>query len=172
MFNAIKSKLRDMGTIKQLCERAEKHALHDRQPEPGAEHFLLAALEMEDGTARRAFQAAGMDPDGLKAAIAQQYVAALESIGLAVEPTADHHDAVARPPAPGAYHAAPSGQDVMQALADSRNQHAPLLGAHVVAVVAAMPHGIAARALRGMGSDPVLLRTMAEEVAASYSPAT
>ncbi|BBB97661.1 hypothetical protein ABIF38_004004 [Bradyrhizobium japonicum] len=50
MFKGIGSKLNDMGTIKFLCERAETYALQDQQREPGAEHFLLASLDLPDGT--------------------------------------------------------------------------------------------------------------------------
>lgn len=171
MFNAVKAKLRDMGTIKRVCELAESHALRDRQMEPGAEHFLLAALDLEDGTARLAFQAAGFDPDGLKMAIDRQYSAALQSIGLAMEPSAQGNKQVPRRPERGLYHAAPSGQQVMHALADSRVQHAPLLGAHVVAIVAAMPHGVAARALKSLGVDAARLRIAAENIAADHAVA-
>jgi ATP-dependent Clp protease ATP-binding subunit ClpA len=169
MFSRIKSKLRDMGTIRQLCEIAEAHALQDRQQEPGAEHFLLAALDLEDGTARLAFQRTGANPEGLKRAIEHQYEAALHSVGIAVAPAANSDDVAPERSALGPYEAAPSGQEVMQALADSRQRHEPLLGAHIVAIVAAMPHGVAARALRIMGIDAAELRTAAEEVARSRS---
>jgi len=73
MFKGIKSKLNDMSTIKFLCERAETYALQDQQREPGAEHFLLASLDLPDGMARLAFDRAGVEPDALKAAIERQY---------------------------------------------------------------------------------------------------
>lgn len=59
MFAGIRSKLKNMNTIRILSERAETHALQDQQREPGAEHFLLAALDLPDGTARLAFEKAG-----------------------------------------------------------------------------------------------------------------
>lgn len=71
MFNSFMTKLRDARTIKTLCERAEVHALRDQQQKPGAEHFLLAALDLEDGTARLAFSRAGAAPEGLHTAIEQ-----------------------------------------------------------------------------------------------------
>ena len=43
----------------------------------------------------------------------------------------------------------------MKELAANRNDHRPLLGAHVVAIVAAMEQGVAARALRWCESIPV-----------------
>lgn len=66
MFGRIRSKLNDMNTIKLLCEGAEAHALQDQQREPGAEHFLLAALDLPDGTARLAFEKAGAQPGALQ----------------------------------------------------------------------------------------------------------
>lgn len=170
MFRAIKTKLGNMGTISTLCERAEAHALQDRQPQAGAEHFLLAALDLDDGTARLAFQRAGVDPAALRPAIEKQYATALQSIGIAA--TADEGESLApRDAEPGVYCAAASGQEVMRILADGRGRHDPLQGAHVVAIVAAMPHGVASRALREMGVDAMGLRTAADEIVASRSVA-
>jgi len=163
MFSRIKARFNDIGTIGTLCTGAERHALQDQQREPGAEHFLLAALDLPDGTARRAFEAAGADPVALKHAIARQYGDALAAIGLDVgsSSAAGTEQLAARP---GAFNASASGQEVMQALAASRGQHGPLLGAHVVAIVAGMPHGVAARALRAMGVDLAQLKSAAEAV--------
>ncbi len=160
MFKRIRSKLDDMSTIKRLCERAEAHALHDQQREPGAEHFLLAALDLPDGTARLAFERAGAEPDALKAAIERQYGDALLSIGLTVDTPPDMPVSANS----GAYQAAPSGQAIMQELAATRRDHAPLLGAHVVSIVAAMPQGVAPRALRALGVDPVILKSRADAI--------
>lgn len=161
MFQAIKSKLDTMGTIKLLCEWAERFALQDQQREPGAEHFLLAALELPDGTARLAFERAGAEPNALRAAIERQYADALRLVGL----KADGPAAAPMPANSGIYEAAPSGQDIMQELAATRKDHGPLLGAHVVGIVAGMPHGVAARALRALGVDPAILKSTADAIA-------
>lgn len=167
MFKSIKAKLRDMRTIKQLCEAAEAHALSDHQRKPGAEHFLLAALELSDGTAQQAFKRVGADPATLSEAIEQQYRTALQSIGLSVKP--QRMEALPQVSKSGVYNTAASGQEVMQGLASKRRDHAPLLGAHVVAIVAAMPSGVGPRALRTMSIDPNALRAAAEEAADSYA---
>lgn len=161
MFTGIKSKLNDMGTIKFLCERAETYALQDQQRGPGAEHFLLASFDLPDGTARLAFDRAGVEPEALKAAIERQYGEALRSIGLKADAPSDTPMSAA----PGAYHAAPSGQEIMQELAATRKDHGPLLGAHVVGIVASMSHGVAARALRALGVDSSLLKSTADAIA-------
>lgn len=160
MFDGIRSKLNDMSTIKRLCERAEVHALQDQEREPGAEHFLLAALDLPDGTARLAFEQAGVAPEALKAAIERQYGDALQSIGL----TADALPDMSVSANPGAYKAAPSGQAIMQELAATRRDHAPLLSAHVVSIVADMPQGVASRALRALGVDPAILKSSADAI--------
>lgn len=167
MFSGIKSKLDDMSIIKRLCERAEAHALHDQQREPGAEHFLLAALDLPDGTARLAFERAGVEPDALQAAIERQYGDALRSLGLTAD--APHETSISANP--GAYQAAPSGQAVMQELAATRKDHAPLLGAHVVGIVAAMSQGVAPRALRALGVDSATLKSAADAIVAAIGPA-
>ncbi|MBB4051697.1 ATP-dependent Clp protease ATP-binding subunit ClpA [Devosia subaequoris] len=158
------TKFRNAQTIKTLCERAEAHALRDQQQEPGAEHFLLAALELEDDTARLAFSRAGAIPDGLHSAIEQQYSEALSSLGLPIGVTDRPTVSVASPAPNGVFSASVSGQDVMQELAKTRARHSPLLGSHIVAIVASMPHGVAARALRSMGVDLDDLRLSAEAV--------
>ncbi len=171
MFQSIKGKLRDMSTIRQLCEAAEAHALADRQRQPGAEHFLLAALDLQDGTAQLTFKRVGVNPEALKPAIEHQYRAALEAIGLSVGLGEVSGAPATQQLAQGVYQAAACGQEVMQALANARHRHAPLLGAHVVAIIAAMPYGVAARALRSIGVDLAALRAIAEEVTDSCTAA-
>ncbi|MCJ8053129.1 Clp protease N-terminal domain-containing protein [Shinella curvata] len=159
MFSSIKARFQNIGTIKALCEGAERHAREDGQRDAGAEHFLLAAFDLPDGTARRAFAAIGADSAGLRPAIERQYADGLKLVGL--DPTLSDVFAAPAPPKQKLYDAAPSGQAVMQALAAERVGHRPLLGAHVVDVVAGMPHGVAARALRVMGIDAAALQAAA-----------
>jgi ATP-dependent Clp protease ATP-binding subunit ClpA len=163
VFSRIKQRLDDMGTIKALCERAEQHALQDQQQEPGIEHFLLSALDLPDGTARRAFERVGANPSDLPQAIARQYGEALRAVGL--DPEVAERLTRNLKPLPrkrGLYGATPSGKEVMQKLAADRKHHRPLLGAHVVAAVAQVPEGVAARALRAMGIKLDALKSAAE----------
>lgn len=172
MFQRIRQILRDAGTIKALCHGAEQHALTDGQQQPGAEHFLLAALDLPDGSARRTFERMGVDPAQVRSAIAKQYEQALHHIG--VDPRALAATAEGSQPArakEGLYRASPSGQALMQALAQpgSRDrQGAPLLGAHVLAVIATMEQGVAARTLRTLGMElDALANAAAREIAQS-----
>ncbi len=170
MFETIKQRFRDMSTIKTLCLAAEKHANADGQKEPGAEHFVLAALESPDGTARKAFEQIKADPSGFRAAIAQQHADALKAVGLDV-PAGAGDAAIAVPPGTGAYHAQASAQTMMQMLANQQkaNAGAPLLSAHVLVAVAAAQHGVAIRALKAMGVDP---KALAEAAAVEINAAT
>lgn len=157
MFQRLKQRVSDMGVIRSLCLHAEAHARKDGQREPGAEHFLLAAFNLPDGTARRAFERVGGVPESLQAAIVAQHADALSEIGLELET-----DLKPGTPGPayGLFRAAPSGREIMQRLAATRRlgNPTPLVGAHVVAAVAALPRGVAARALRTMSIDREALR--------------
>ena len=170
MFQRIRQRLGDMKTIKHLCQGAEKYALADQQREPAAEHFLLSALDLDDGTARRAFTRVDADPAQLAQAIAQQYRDGLRFAGLAPE-AADLALAAAAPPEASGrlYQASASGADLMQTLAQQRsNDKGPLLGAHVVALVAAMRQGVAPRSLAALGVDAAALRAAAQAEIGAY----
>lgn len=172
MLNKIKKRFQYMKTIKTLCEHAERYALQDEQREPGAEHFVLSAIDLPDGTAKLAFTRAGMDATSFKGAILSQYDDALRYVGLA--PPAPG-EAPARTEASGQsralYNAAASGRDLMLALAAARKGHNPLLGAHVISIVADMEHGVAARALDAMGADRATLKRAADDVIRNASAA-
>ena len=163
--------VRNIQTLSALLNAAEADALAAGEELPGAEHLLLAALDLEDGTARRAFEAVGADPDDLRAAIAAQHADALRAIGI--DPPADTvlaPPAGDPPPAPRrAYRATPSGQAAFHRAIElqKRTRGSRLLGAHVVAAVAEMEHGTAPRALRAMGIAPVALAEAARREAGS-----
>lgn len=154
MFRRLKQRFADAAALAALCRGAEDHARQDGQGEPGAEHFLLASLDLPDGSARRAFARIGVDPGALAAAIARQYDEALSRIGVDAGGLASTPEPLSSP-APGLYSAAPSGQDLVQRLAKGHriDRRGPLVGAHVVEAVAATPHGVSARALRTLGVD-------------------
>jgi ATP-dependent Clp protease ATP-binding subunit ClpA len=153
MFLRLKQRLHDMRTIRQLCTCAEQHANADGQKEPGSEHFILAALDLPDGSARKAFETIGADPGHFRQAIAEQYGDALRSVGVDPAPVAQAP--VVAPDPAGLYRARTSAQALMQQLASLRQgrQGVPLMGAHIIAACAAFQHGVAARALRRMGVD-------------------
>lgn len=168
MFAALQRRLKDMGTLKSLSLQAEAHALADHQRRPGAEHFLLAALDLPDGAAGRAFARLHADPAGLRRAITQQDGEALASVG--VDP--GHAETLEPPARPmRLYDAAASGQAVLKALAARKQgDRTPLLSGHVVAVVAELRQGVAPRSLRAMGVDPAALKSAALAEVSAYQP--
>jgi ATP-dependent Clp protease ATP-binding subunit ClpA len=163
--------VRDIRTINKLLSGAEAQAHQAGESAPGAEHLLLSALALPDGSARRAFERAGADPDQLRAAIAAQHADALRAIGIEPPDDAALDAAVASntPAATGVFRSNASARSAFQAasrMARSKRS-SRLLGAHVVAAVAQMEHGTATRALAVMGIDRATLAAAAlEEISA------
>lgn len=74
--------LDDIRTMNTLFPRAEAIAHEMGESEPAAEHLLLAALELPDGSARRAFEGVGADPDRFRTALEEHHGAALRAVGV------------------------------------------------------------------------------------------
>jgi ATP-dependent Clp protease ATP-binding subunit ClpA len=156
LFQRIRDHFQSVRTLQQLCTGAEEYARAQGQSAPGAEHFLLAALDLPDGSARRAFERLGADPAAVPAAIEQQYRDALQGPGLGAPPLPEAKATTTARPA--LYEAQASGQELMQALARARKgARGALRGAHVVALVAELPMGVAARTLRALQVDAAQL---------------
>ena len=51
MFDTFRKRFQDAGTLHALFVSAERCANADGLTAPGAEHLVMAALEMPDGTA-------------------------------------------------------------------------------------------------------------------------
>lgn len=169
----LKNPVRDIRTIRTLLTGAEAEARDDGESVPGAEHLLLSALALPDGSARRAFERVGADPDDFRSAIAAQHAEALRRIGI--EPPDDDalEAAIAtdRSPSTGVFRSNASARSAFQAATQLARADKPsrLVGAHVVTAVAAMEHGTAARALTVMGVDCDALAAAAREEAGGIS---
>lgn len=163
MFKRIRLRFRDMKTISQLIAGADEQANISGEEKPGAEHFVLSALNLEDGSAKRVFERVGADSNKFREAIKAQYNEALSSVGIdagAIETAPDPIE-----PKNGFHNSKPSGQELMKSLytLKQEDKDRPLLGAHVVAVVAKMQHGVAARAFKVMGVDSEQLAKAVKE---------
>lgn len=167
MFSSIKRRLGDMATIKALCTAAEQHANAEGQQQPGAEHFILAALALPDGTAAAAFRRLQADPAAFRSAIESQYAQALCGVGVSLEGELPPAAPVAA--GAGPYRAGASGQALMQALAAQDKGGKPLIGAHVLLAACSAQHGVTARALHSMGIAPAALAEAAREAAAGHA---
>lgn len=156
--------LRDIDTINKLLSGCEEEARLAGDALPGAEHLLLSALALPDGTARRAFDRVGADPDEYRAAISQTHASALRGIGISAGDLATPAPASALPAkATGLVRTTASEQQAFQAAVKLSKASKPslLLGAHVVVAVCQMEHGTAVRALETMGIDRAALSAAA-----------
>lgn len=82
LFRRLRLRFKDMTTISKLCQAAEIYAKKRGEGAPAEEHFLLSALDLPDGTARRVFERVGANSDQLEKAIDQQHKDALKYIGI------------------------------------------------------------------------------------------
>ena len=148
--------LRDMRTIKQLLTDAERVGRDMGEEEPGAEHLLLAAMGLPDGSASRALGSLGIDADRLRAALLEEQADALVAVGVPRE-TAERL-ATPEPLGPDGtpilYGAGPSAREAFRAAGElARSAKQRLAGAHVVAAVATIEKGTVARAIERLGVD-------------------
>jgi ATP-dependent Clp protease ATP-binding subunit ClpA len=148
--------LDDMRTIKQLLTDAERIAREMGEEEPAAEHLLLSAIGLPDGSAGRALESQGVDADAIRAALRDDQADALVAAGLSREVA----EAAAEPAplgtagAPLLYAAGPSAREVFQVagrLARASKQR--LAGAHVVVAAAELERGTVPRVLDRLGID-------------------
>ncbi len=158
--------LDDMRTIKQLLTDAERIAREVGEEEPGAEHLLLAAIGLPDGTAARALGKVGVDADRIRAALREEQADALVSVGVPRETA----EAMAVPAplgpagAPLLYGAGPSAREAFgEAATMARSAKQRLAGAHVVAAVAGIERGTMARVFELIGVDRQRLADAARE---------
>ena len=156
MLKRLKRRLQDMKTVFALCRAAETHALADGQEQPGSEHFLLAALDLPEGSARRAFARAGMEPEVLKPAISQQYLDALGEAGLhpgAAAAVLGVPDPLQRKRIPPRAKSSAIGLLERLSSREGLPRNTVLSGALIIASIARERHSVAARALRAARID-------------------
>ena len=136
----------DIQLIADLLTRAESEALSLGDSEPGAEHLLVAALMLDDDSARTAL--------GTDASAARDALRAVHATALAAAAVVDSSTPSALPPAQGIYRSRVSTQEVFQrAKSLARRSPTGLRAAHVLIAVAEREHGTAARVLDQLGVD-------------------
>jgi ATP-dependent Clp protease ATP-binding subunit ClpA len=157
----LRNPIREFKTMRALFTGAEAHARALGDELPGPEHLLLAALDLEDGSAARACAGVGLDCESFRAAIGREHDAALAALGIHTEPSASA--AIGRTTPAGMFRSTGQAQEAfLRAGAMMRESGArALLGAHVVVAVAELEHGTAARALEACGVDRTRLRDAA-----------
>ena len=148
--------LDDMRTIKHLLTDAERIAREMGEEEPGAEHLLLSALRLPDGSAIRALAAVGVDDERIRTALRHEQADALVAAGVPRETAEAMSEPAPLGPggAPLLYGAGPSAREVFQeagSLARASKQR--LVGAHVVAAIVRLERGTVPRVLARLGVD-------------------
>ena len=88
MFDKLRRARADLTTMNALFPAAERIARDDGMDQPGAEHLLLAEIDLDNGIAKCALTAIGVDPDELRAAVVGQHEEALSSIGVIADDNA------------------------------------------------------------------------------------
>lgn len=163
---------RDMRTIKQVLTQAEAEAREVGEEMPGPEHLLLAATTLPDGTATRALERVGIDPQRLRRGLEEAHSNALVEVGIEVGIEVEdglERETQLRGPATGAFRSSPQAQQVFQgavALSKSTNP-SRLKGAHFVAAICDLQYGAVPRALTALGVDRDRLREVARAEARS-----
>jgi ATP-dependent Clp protease ATP-binding subunit ClpA len=127
--------IREFRTIQLLLGGAERLAREAGAELPGAEHMLLAALSLPDGTARRAFERAGVGLDRLASASGVPTASATRRSRV--------------------FRATPEAQAAFRRAVDLSATPRPrrLLGAHVVIAVCEEEFEAVTRAVGGGGPD-------------------
>jgi ATP-dependent Clp protease ATP-binding subunit ClpA len=150
----------DMGAMRALLEAAERESAAMGEPEPGAEHVVLAALGLPDGTAAAALAEHGVDAAGLRAAIEAVHTSALA--GLAVPPPSASAGSV--PTGRGLYRSKGSTRDLLDATAQARRRlRSPrFVSAHVLVGACEFEQGTLASALAQLGVTRDALRSTAQ----------
>lgn len=171
MFTVLKRYFRDAHTLNKLCKTAEDLAREHGRTRPASEHFVLAALELPDGTAQEAFKRLSLAKSGFIAAVEAQRASALAAVGVTAIPlpTATSVQELL-PPKDKLYQAEPSGQSLVQRLAESRHARRGrmLLGADVLLAAAQEVNSSAGRAFQELGiGGPQLANAASSAIMAS-----
>jgi len=154
-----------MKTINKLISGADEQAGICGEEEPGAEHFILSALNLPDGSAKRVLERLGADPSKFREAIKEQYNEPLRSVGINPDIIETHPEPIESKKV--FHNSKPSGQHLIKSLYDlkQKDKDRPLLSAHVLSAVTKMDHGVAIRAFKILGiNQGQLTRAVNEEL--------
>lgn len=158
----------DLTLMNVLLPAAERLARDEGIDQPGAEHLLLAAVDLPDGVAATALREAGVEPDDLSAAVAAQHDEALRSVGIVADDNAISASLPSAPRPAGAYRAQGSLQTAFQhAVALAKADRTSVNSGHVLLATTEAEHGTVARALEHLGVDRALLRSAAHTLLAT-----
>lgn len=165
MFKKLRRARADLALMKALLPAAERFAREEGIDQPGAEHLLLAALDLEDGIAGQALIASGAGPAGLPAAIRNQHEDALRRIGVLADDDALTAALPAADQPRGPYRAQGSLHTAFQrAVALAKEDKAALNSGYLLLAITDAEQGTVARALQQLGADRTTVRDHAHRL--------
>jgi hypothetical protein len=166
MFKMLDQRMQDARTLAALCTAAEDQARADGRSKPGSEHFVMAALDLPDGTALAAFGRLSLTRPRFREALDAQRARALDAVGVSVAPSLPLAPAEELLPPRGAlYEADASGKTLVQRLAELSHvrKGRALLAADVLFAAAQESHSPASRAFRELGISAAQLVAAASQ---------
>ena len=167
----VKRRAADVRVIRTVLERAEALARQEGLERPGAEHLVLAACELPDGTAVASLGAVGTTTEALRAAVREAHADGLEAVGLRVDDEQVEGALPVTATPQGPYRSEAPLQEVFdrarQLVAEESSR---LCGAWFLAAAAERRRGTLARALDRLGVDREELGRSARVAARSHDP--
>lgn len=159
MLNKLRRARADLATMNSLFPAAERIARDDGIEQPGAEHLLLAAIDLDDDIARKALGAFDVDATELRAALVAQHDEALRGIGVVADDNAITATLPSGGRPSGPYRSHGSLQTAFQQAVElAKRDKAALNSGHIVLAATDAEHGTVARSLQHLGIEPTLLR--------------
>ncbi|MCP4963638.1 MAG: Clp protease [bacterium] len=147
-----KKPVQDIRTMNTLFTAAEKEASLIGEAEYGTEHLILAAFDLPDGSAVRAFKRVGVDPHAFRKAINDQHAEALRAIGIAPDDGRIDGTLPELPEPTSPMKSKGSSQNVSKKVVKLvKKEKSQLYGAYIVLVAAEAETGSTSRALDTLG---------------------
>jgi ATP-dependent Clp protease ATP-binding subunit ClpA len=158
MFNKLRRARADVTTMNALFSAAERIAHDDGIEQPGAEHLLLAALDLDDDIANDALSAFDVDSAEIRAAIIVQHDEALRAISVIADDNAITAALPASGQPSGPYRSQGSLQTAFQLAVElAKRDKAALNSGYILLAVIDAEHGTIMRAFQHLGIDPTPL---------------
>lgn len=156
------SRLRSMRTITRLLTDAEAIANREGDRKPGAEHAVVAALRLPEGSAARVFASYGLTDEDLLREVRQIHQEDSGGPGIGAAATIGPVE-----PAGRLYDAQRSVRTLLDATRAAFHEHpsSVLTGTHVLIAASEIEDGTLPRALDRLGIDRADLRRRAVDAA-------
>lgn len=166
---AIRNALADIRTMKALFTAAENEATALGDEQPGAEHLFLAALTLDDASARSALATLGVTAEEVRSAIVRVHATALDAIGVDGGTDRVPGQPDSSRPLTGPYRSTGSARDLFQRARrlSAADKPAKLRAGHVAIAAAEAQHGTLARLLDLLSIDRSRLAGAARVAVAS-----